>query len=388
MISSVWMWWQGYITVRLRGPGLERLLNKMADLNILMQRVERLTGDVMIVRMRIKDFRRLRPLLPGSQINVSILDKHGAPFLFGRLKLRAFLGLGLLLSILFIVYLSNFIWFIQVHGSEKLPLEALKVATEDLGLRMGVAKNAIAPREIEAELLKRFSALSWVRVRVKGVRVEISLVDRDGLDVEYGGAGHIYSQRDGVITEILVLRGTPQVGDGDTVRKDDLLISGVYNDARGKQFGAAQGVIKARVWYEGVGEAALTRWEPIKTGKIHRQYALTLGSMTIPIGRSYSRETHLIESEEWQVSLGKAMVPISLRKIDYQEVTYARVAVSRQEAEKTAHGLAWESLTQQGVQEENVVEEKLKVDLLIDGDGLRVTVQVEVLEDIGQFLSQ
>ena len=98
-MTSSWMWWQGYVTVRLRGPGLERLLNNMVERDILLQGVQRLTGDVMIIRLKVKDFYRLRPLLWGTQINVSILDKHGAPFLFGRFRLRVFLAVGLMLSL-------------------------------------------------------------------------------------------------------------------------------------------------------------------------------------------------------------------------------------------------------------------------------------------------
>lgn len=389
MTSCLWMWWQGYVTVRLRGPGLERLLNKVADLGIAVFGVERLTTDVVIVRLGVKDFRRLRPLLWGSQINVSILDRHGAPFVLRRFRMRAFLGVGLVLSLSFSIYLANFIWFIELHGNESLSMSALKVALEDLGLRSGVPRSSVQPREIEAELMERFPILAWAQVSVQGVKAEIQITERDGVDSEYGGAGHIYAQTDGVVTELLVLRGTPRVKEGDTVRKEDLLISGVYYDARGRrQFGAARGIVKARVWYEGVGEATLTKWEAVKTGRAHRQYVLTIGAIHIPLGRSYPQETHLPDSKEWRLSLGSAMVPLRFAKTDYQEVEYVPVRVSTEEAQAVAYGIAWESLAQQGVQQDGVLKEKHRVDFMPDGDGLRVTVWVEVVEDIGQFFSQ
>ena len=91
---------------------------------------------------------------------MSILDKHGAPFWFKRFRLRASLALGLLLSFFFVLYLSNFVWFIEVRGSETLSLETLSSAVQDLGLQAGVARSTIKPREIEAELLKRFPVLA------------------------------------------------------------------------------------------------------------------------------------------------------------------------------------------------------------------------------------
>ena len=385
-MTSFWMWWYGYVTVRLRGPGLERLLNRIAELDIVLYKVEHPTLDVVILRLKVSDFRRLRPLLWNSQISVSILDKHGAPFFVGKFRARTLLAIGLLISFLLIAYLSNFLWFIEVVGQKTLPVETLKAVVEELGLQAGVARSAIEPRVIEGELLKRFPTLAWAQVSIKGTRVEILLTEREGLQNAHTLPGSIYAAHDGVITEVFVLQGTPHVRDGDTVRQGDLLVSGEYYDAQGrKQSGAAQGIVKARVWYQAVGEAALTKWEPIYTGRDRLQVLITVGSITIPFGRKFPTETHLPSAKEWQLSLGRAMVPLRISKIKYQGVEYNKVSVSRGEAEKIAHHLAWESLVYQGVQLEQVREERQEVDDMLDGDGIRLTVQVEVVRDIGLF---
>lgn len=67
MTAYFWQWWQGFVTVRLRGPGLERLLSKIAQAGIVLWEVERRTPEVMLARVGVKDFRRLRPLLWGKQ---------------------------------------------------------------------------------------------------------------------------------------------------------------------------------------------------------------------------------------------------------------------------------------------------------------------------------
>lgn len=389
MTPLLWMWWKGYVTVRLRGPGLERLLNDAVNAGVLLLGVRRLTSDVVIVRLTVREFYHFRPLLTGSNVSVSILDRHGVPFLIRRFRLRLFLLVGLLLAVFIVLYLSNFVWFIEVSGNELLAVSTLKIAVEDQGLRTGVAKSTVNPRQIESELLKRFADLTWVQVNIKGVKVDIQVAERAVVEAAYSEAGHLYAKRDGVVTELLVLQGTPAVREGETVLKDDLLISGIYYDQWGrKQFGAAQGVVKARVWYQAIGEAPLVRWEPIKTGRSSRQYVLTIGPLRIPFGRSHSQETHLQSSQEWRLSLGKAMVPIGLTRTEYEEVEYVPMHLSATEAERQAYNLAWESLLQQGVVDKNVLEEKTVVDYLVDADGIRVTVQVEVLEDIGQFFGQ
>ncbi len=388
-MNSLLKWSRGYVTVRLQGPAVERLLNKMVDSGMILHQAERLTADVVIARITVHDFLRLRPLLRGTQISVSILDKHGVPFLLRKFRLRALLAVGLVLTFLLVLYMSNFIWFIEVVGHETVPIESLQPVLENMGLRSGVARNMLEPRTIENELLKAFPVLAWAQVHVKGVKLEISLTERDGLDREYPKPGHLYASRDGVVTEVLVLQGTAHVTDGDTVREGEKIISGEYYDARGKkQFGAAQGVVKARVWYEGVGEGALTRWEPVPTGTTRRQYTITMGSITVPLGKSYGRETHVPSAQEWQLSLGRAMVPLRFSRIDYQEIDYVKVSVPRGEAEQVAQQLAWENLARQGVQKDQIHEVKQRIDLMADGDGVRVTLQVEVIEDIGRFWSQ
>lgn len=389
MTRYLWMWWQGYVTVRLRGPGLERLLNRAAEAGLHLFGVERLTTDVVIVRIAVSEFNELRPMLRGSQISVAILDRHGVPFLVRRFKMRLFLLLGLVLSFACVIYFSNYIWFIEVTGNEILSASTLKIAVEDQGLRTGIPKSRVNPRRIEGDLLQRFPELAWVQVRLEGVKVAIQIAERDGLDRAQVEAGHLYAKRDGVIAEILVLQGTPDVREGDTVRKDDLLVSGVYYDQQGrKQFGAAQGIIKARTWYQASGEAPLVRYKPQKTGVVHRQYKLTIGPLKIPVGRSYPPTTHLETTKEWSLSLGSAMVPISFATVDYEEIEFLPHFLTTAEAEQEAYQQAWESLQRQGVERENVLEEKTMVETMADADGLRVTVRVEVLEDIGQFLGQ
>jgi hypothetical protein len=82
------------------------------------------------------------------------------------------------------------------------------------------------------------------------------------------------------------------------------------------------------------------------------------------------------------------MAPVSWTRLDYEEVEWETVPVPAAEAEQNAYELAWESLLAQGVDRERVLVEKRAVESLADGNGIRVTVRVEVLEDIGRFSGQ
>lgn len=389
MITYFWLWWRGFVTVRLRGPGLERLLNRIAEADIVLWQVERRTPDVLLARFGTDDFCRLRPLLWGTRIQVSILDRHGLPFLLRDLRKRLLLMAGLALCLAFIVHLAGYIWVVEITGHESLSAGELRIAAEQLGLNVGVRRAAIAPRQIEKQLLLRFPTLAWVQLELKGVKARLYLSERDEGDGVKTGAGHIYATEGGVITQVLVLRGTAQVKEGDTVQPGEVLISGVYYDPRGqKQFGSAEGVVKARVWHEAVGEAPLVVWQPIKTGQRRLQYLVIFGPWTIPLGKSYSEETHLPQTREWSLSLGAAMVPISLVRVEYSEVEYSPLSIPVEQAKANAISMAWENLLSRGVDREEVQAKEEKMHFMADQDGVRINLTVETEQEIGLFLNQ
>lgn len=389
MIFFLWMWWQGYLTLRLQGQGLERFLNQVATAQIPLWRAERLTADVIVVRVPVRAFAKLRPLLWESLIKVNILDRHGLPFLVSKLRLRAFWAVGLVLALLFMVYLSSFIWFVEVVGNEQISAEQLWEVLEAEGLRTGIRRQNLASGQLETTLLTRFPILAWVQVSLQGVKVVINLAEREDLPGEEQGPGDIYAVVDGLITEILVLRGTPLVKERDTVRTGDLLISGDYYDVRGrKQNGAAQGIVLARVWYQGVGEAPFTIWEPVRTGKTHLQFLITVGSLTLPLGKSYPHTTHFATTQEWCLSLGSAMLPLKWTRVEYEEVVYISRSISFEQARELARERAWESLLGRGIDPQKVQDERIEEARLVDDEGIHITLWVEVEEDIGRFVPQ
>ncbi len=93
----------------------------------------------------------------------------------------------------------------------------------------------------------------------------------------------------------------------------------------------------------------LVVWRPLETGGVRRlQYLVSIGPWVIPVGKSYSEETHLRRAKEWSLSLGAAMVPISLARVEYAEVEYVPTAVPIEQARLKASAMAWEKLSARG----------------------------------------
>ena len=67
---------------------------------------------------------------------------------------------------------------------------------------------------------------------------------------------------------------------------------------------------------------------------------------------------------------------------------YIPVPVSLDQARKMAKEKAWESLLKRGVDLEKVQDERVEEISLADGNGIHLTLWVEVEEDIGRFFRQ
>lgn len=391
MRNPFWSWWQGYLTILLRGAGIERLLNQAVSDGLALSNIQRLTGSMIILRIKIGDFAKLRTLLWDYQIQAQILNRHGAPFSVKKLARRLFLALGLVMAFLVLFYLSNFVWFIEVTGHNSLDLQDFTTTVQDLGLNVGMRRSKVDRAKLEHAILEKYPLLVWTQVRVKGVKVEIQVVEQELTELESvpSEPGHIYASLSGVISEILVLKGRAVVEKGATVLEGDQLISGEYYDSQGKkQFGAAQGIVRAKVWHQGIGEVSYVQWEPELTGVSHRRYELALGSIALPFGRSYSSPNYSQTVKEWSLSLGSAMAPLKWRQLDYLEVNYIPHPISPEKARALAYDLAWENLKAKLDDEVQILQEKVQEEPLQEGEGVRITIAVEVMSDIGEFSQQ
>lgn len=81
MITRLWAWLVGYVVIKLKGAQLEALVNRIAGGGYGIWDLERVTANIMIGKIRIKHFKKLRPLLSGLNVRVGIVGRAGLPFL-------------------------------------------------------------------------------------------------------------------------------------------------------------------------------------------------------------------------------------------------------------------------------------------------------------------
>ncbi len=387
MIQSLWFWLMGYVIVKFKGASIECLLNLLIDDGISVWSVERVTTDVIVAQVSVKDFRRLRPLLWKLNIRVSIVGKKGLPFFWQKFRRRQFLIVGLVIFLLILYYLSGFIWFIQLEGNEEVSKEDIFAILKQQGLQAGASKKDFSPKAMETALLTQIDQLSWAGISFKGSLVKVQVVERSTPDQATIESGDLVASQDGLVTHVLTFRGTPNVQPGTTVRKGDILIKGNYYDMYGRaQVGKAEGVVKARVWYEAVGEAAFRRIKQQRTGKTHVVSTLTIGERKLTYNQEVPYAKYIVEREEFSQTMRGYTLPVRFTRSTYHEVFYETRVVPESEAKEMAISRAWAALAAFDISKDMARATQVEEIAITDQYGIRVGLLVEVEVDIAAFL--
>jgi len=219
---------KGYVRIRVTGFGLERFLNMAAYHGIYMSNVAR-TAEGMELDVSIPGFKLLKNCARKTKCRTRIIEKNGLPFILHRYRKRKLLMGGMAFFLLGIIFLSSFVWLIEIEGNESVSSEAVLVFMEEQGLRVGAPKFRLSDRALQQELLNNFAELSWADVYTRGTRTTIRLAEalppQDVIDRHT--PAHVVATAEGVITHVITWSGAPMVRQGDIVQPGELLVSGI-----------------------------------------------------------------------------------------------------------------------------------------------------------------
>ena len=171
--------------------------------------------------------------------------------LYGRLyacRKRYGAMLAITLTIILFLFLNSLVWDVRIEGCESGREDAIIAELESSGLFVGARWRLIDKGSIEARLLSDSSEVSWVNINRRGTVAYVKVIDKVYHDVEQPPQGYanIVATRDAVIEEITVKRGVAMVKVGESVRKGQILISGIVPTEQGGGYCYADGSVKGR----------------------------------------------------------------------------------------------------------------------------------------------
>ena len=387
----------GVISLSLNGKNPEKLMNLALSRGIYLWDIKK-EDDRVYLKVRKSGFDALKVLAEESGIEISVLDRQGLPFYKQTLQRRiGFLG-GLFLFIIALYFLSSFIWFLEVSGNQKVNTVQILDSAARHGLYRGAAKWNFQRREVEKAMLRDLPQIAYIQLDVRGVKTEIRVVEKILPGEDIHEPCHIVARKDGVVQEVLVLKGQANVEPGQAVAKGDILISGIVFPSSPSPFleeeetevqdmlpyaVRARGQVKARTWYEGYGECKLRVDKKVFTGEQHNQWYLLIPGKQYLIKGGKKADFNMFTRTEKRKAISTPWGPIGFSRVLLKEQTIESIEYEQEQAIKMAREKALKELRGQYDRHAEVLASHTDI-LSSPGDSMvRLKITTETLEDIG-----
>lgn len=377
----------GYISMELRGGQAEHFLNEAVKRGFRIWDVRVKSSELIELKLLVRDFFKLRPLLKETGCRIHVNGRYGLPFYMDRLGRRKVFAAGLIGFILGLFLLTSLVWQVQVEGNEKIKTADILSAAKQQGLRPFQWTFRLKdPDELSRELIRSLPGTAWIGVERMGTKVLIKVVESTRPDPkELLSPRNLIAGKNAVVTQIFAEKGIPRVAPNTYVRKGDVLISGIIGSEQYRQVVPAEGKVMGLVWYTSTIEVPKTQVHFAYTGTFHNRFYLVFGTRALQItgyGKPQYAEAKAI-GERKTLHFGKWVLPFGW----LQEKVYEVVKVEHSLDDETARAMglerAREEILRGGGKDTRITTETLLSSQTENGM-LKLRVHFEVEEEITQ----
>ena len=221
-----------YIQIRVVSPEPEKVLTKLTQRGVLVLDVVPI--DLLTVSIRI--YKRHYPiaeqLLDYDGISYKVINETGFLWRVASSLRRPILVMGLIFFFCVGIFLPNRILFFRVIGNSRIPERKILYYADQSGMHFFSKSAVVRSETIKNQLLSALPQLQWVGVTTSGCVATIHVREKSDADTQKNIVpveSNIVAACDGVITEMIIYSGTPQITVGQAVKGGDLLVSG-YTD--------------------------------------------------------------------------------------------------------------------------------------------------------------
>lgn len=397
---------KGYLAIKVWGFSPERFMNLCSNHNIFLWDIEN-HGEYYTMKISLKGFFKLKGIARKTGTRVAVTQRYGLPFLSTRMWRRRIFMLGLLGSLFFWMWMSGFIWAVEIEGNYYVTDDVFQDFFAENGIRVGMKKKDIEIETLEKAIRTEFNIVTWTSARIDGTRLLIQVKENDLISVEEirnglpdGEGSDLVAGKEGEIISIVTRSGVPKVSAGMTVEKGDVLVEGgvpILNEdgtVRRYDYCAADADIMLRCVYSMRDEIKEKYEDKIYTGKEKEYPFLMFGTKKIGIPRfdgygkwdevEEKRQLKLFKNYYLPVYIGHDLV----REYVTEDKIYTRNEVKKLFEEKIKKFI--ETLEEKGVQiiEKNVTIDKvsgvwkMKVDFLaVEKTGTPRKTQIVQIQD-------
>ena len=396
---------KGYLSIKVWGFSTERFINLCGNHNILLWDIVN-HGDYFTMCISLKGFYQLKTITRKTGTRVVVTSRYGLPFLTVKMKKRKIFLAGLFGSILFWIWMSGFIWNVDIQGNLYVTDEVFQNFLEESGIKAGIKKNQIDIETLEKSIRNEFDIVTWTSAKIDGTKLIIQVKENDLIQNQTQNvedrteAYDIVADRDGIIESIITRSGVPFAKQGQEIKEGDLLVEGcipIYNEdgtVKRYEYCKADADILLKYNFSVNEEINETYSDKKYTGNsIERRYIIIWDkNLSIPVRTEpYEKYDILIEQSQLCFFSGY-YIPVYFGKIYLREYTEEEKIYSKEEIKQIFEEKIQkfiQTLEEKGVQiiEKNVTIKKykgtwkLKVDFTVtESAGILKKTEIKPLE--------
>ena len=327
----------GYSVFCVSHEGYKILLNLSNKARIKLLNV-RYKNEKLYVRVYAKDEKRLIYLLDSACVEYRITVRRGCPEIFKKYRHRVGLISGIIAFFL-VMYISPlFIWEINISGLERIKREDAEKLLNESGVSIGAFSPLIERSRLYSEILLKSKDISWISVNIIGSSANVEILERDyeAAVITKADGANIIALKDGYIIDTDIKKGRRIVSDGTVVKKDEMLVSGVYDTAK---MGTRYVYSDAKV-FAGVNDAFSVEI-PLKTVKkeyceeIIMEKTVKIFGKSINILKNYTKSIEKYDTiirEESIPYFAFDRLPVALKSVCALPYETVEVALTEEEA--------------------------------------------------------
>lgn len=342
MVKQILQYIKGHVRIRITGSSYERFLNMCAKHRIVLWDFQP-EEHAYEASLSIKGFKMLKPLAKKSGTKVRIVARYGLPFFLFQHRNRKMLLGGAVFGIFLMLFLSGFIWDIQIDGNQTRTDDVIFDFLTEREITHGIRKSGIDCKELAAEIRKAFDNFIWVSVKIQGTRLLIDVKENTDLTLDEKtdwGPSDLISNVNGTVRRIITRSGTPQVKAGDVIKKGQILVKGqvaLLDDAgevTDYQYCAADADIYVETRYAYDQSFSMKYIKKEYTGRMKKGGFLTvLGKDFSLFGRTSAYETYDVVHVGHQLKLGENFyLPVTWGKSECREYQLTEKTYTKEEA--------------------------------------------------------
>lgn len=222
----------GYVFFEIKGTETERFLEECSKQNINLYNISVIKNTTQM-KASVRDYKKIQKIKIKG-LRRKIIKKWGIRFPLHKHRKRTGFATGFLLMILLLIFLSGFIWKIEISGNTKISDNLLIQTLKHYGVYEGAKKNKLNITQIENKIKNDLYDLSWITINLDGSIASVEVKERyvKPVSEDRSRPSNLVAQMDGQIVKMEITKGKPMVSVGDAVVKGNLLVAGFYNDKK------------------------------------------------------------------------------------------------------------------------------------------------------------